>query len=187
MNKNPPKNDFQTEAIDFPYLGDKMRYTAILQRIKEYTDIVKPNHNPTNSTEGRLTIYDIDTKQTIYECYTIERGGESTDTPNKDKRIMPRTYKLYWTTSHSVPLPNKFSPKCISLYCDELPTFKDRRIHIHIGNYPQDSEGCILLNETCSKGIGSHSRTACDSFYDLVDEIGIDNIKLTIREIATNE
>lgn len=162
-----------------------MAHKIILQRIKEFANIKKPNKEKIEgSTLGTFNVFDENGK-IVFSCYTIENAGESTDTPNQDKRIMPRVYKLYWTTS-SVTLPKKYAPKCLSLYTDELPSFKDRRIHIHIGNYPQDTEGCILLNETSrGDGIGAGSTAAVGKFYDLVSRVGVENFTLEVREIES--
>lgn len=51
----------------------------------------------------------------FHSSIQVENGGESTDTPNQDKRIIARTYGLYWTES-GVALPADVKPKCISLY-----------------------------------------------------------------------
>ena len=162
-------------------------YKIILQRKKEYENVNKPEkegrkYKTESSTIGELSIQDESEKE-IFKCVTCENGGESTDTPNQDKRIIARVYKIYWTQS-SVALPKDFKPKCISLYTDELPSFKERRIHIHIGNYPQDTEGCLLLGYTDSgDGTISQSTKAVSDFYNIVKSNEIQDFTLEIREI----
>lgn len=156
----------------------------ILQRIAEFDDVYKDGKNPQSATIGEFKIYNTD-GECVFKCYSVENGGESTDTPNLDKRIIARDYKLYWTESYSVTLPSEYKPQCISLYTDELPNFKKRRIHIHIGNYPQDTAGCLLLCDSWDgrNGYALQSRKATKRFYDFVKEYDISDFTLTIKEI----
>lgn len=162
-------------------------FTITLQRKKEYQNVQKPPKNgrvfgEEDSTIGEFIITD-EKGQELFKCFCVENIGPSTDTPRQDKRIIARPYKLYWTES-SVALPKEFAPRCISLYTDELPSFKDRRIHIHIGNYPQDTEGCLLLCYTDNKnGTGGRSTDAVRDFYTLIEKKGIKNFTLEVKEI----
>lgn len=163
--------------------------TITLQRKKEYDNIQKtPNaktgrvYKTESSTIGELVVTDEKGAQ-LFKCCTCENGGPSTDTPNQDKRIVARTYQLYWTES-GVALPKEFKPKCLSTYTDERKEHKGRRIHIHIGNYPQDTEGCILLGYADNgNGTIGQSTDAVKNFYDLVQKHGVENFRLQVREI----
>lgn len=183
------------------------RYTITLQRQKEYQNIIKPKsaknpnkeYAPEDSTIGSLVVRDNEKGEDVFQCFVVENIGPSTDTPKQDKRIVARTYGLYWTES-GVALPKEYKQengraRCLSLYTHELPTFKGRHIHIHIGNYPQDTEGCLLLNYTDNKnGTGGQSTQAIKDFYALVGkngEVGEDgdikkailNFELIVKEI----
>lgn len=164
-------------------------YRCVLQREKEYDDVAHPTDKSKaneGSTIGTFTVYD-DDNNVLFKCHTVENIGPSTDTPKQDKRIVAREYDLYWTTS-TVPLPKSHKPNCISLKTDELPSFKSRRIHIHAGNFPQDTLGCILLNakDNCN-GTCSTSTVTVEKFYNLVKEKGIENFKLIVKEIEDAE
>lgn len=164
-------------------------FLITLQRKKEYASVQKPPNAKTGrvyktepSTIGEL-IVENESGEIIFACVTCENGGPSTDTPNQDKRIVARTYQLYWTES-SVALPKEWKPKCISTYTDALASHKGRRIHIHIGNYPQDTEGCLLLGQVDNgNGTIGASTQAVKDFYDLVSKHGIENFRLEVKEI----
>lgn len=173
-----------------------MTYQIILQRDKEYRDVKKLN-KVQDSTLGTLQVLEQGENgyfKPIYTCYTCENIGESTDTPNQDKRIMPRKYRLEWTDSArnaslakqypKYKMPNGRN-KAIWLTCDEvLPSFRSRRILIHVGNYPQDTEGCILLGKSRGNGTISQSILACNEFFELMEKIGLENIEyLKVKEI----
>lgn len=175
-----------------------MKYKILLQRKSEHKGIKKPNvERIEDSTIGELIVAEVNNQGVLgvplFQCFTCENIGESTDTPNQDKRIMPRTYKLEWTDSAKNASLAKNHPeyklangrnKAIWVTCDEvLPSFRNRRILIHVGNYPQDTEGCILLGKAQNGGIVTQSIVACNEFFKLMEKIGLENVELEIKEI----
>lgn len=173
------------------------KYIILIKRISEHQNIQKPN-NPKieNSTLGELSVHKVISgvlAPPIFTCYTCENEGESTDTPNQDKRIIARKYNLEWTDSSKNASLAKHYPKyklengrnrAIWITCDDvLPSFRNRRILIHVGNYPQDTEGCILLGKVKGAGVVSQSVECCKEFFECLEKIGIENTTLEIIEI----
>lgn len=162
------------------------KYKIVLQRVKEYP----PNENvegSKGSTVGSFIVYDTtENNKKIFVSCCIENAGPSTNESGTDKRIMPWTYKLYWTNS-SVTVPKDFSERnlnCISLYKEDDDSVKKRRLHIHQGNNDVHTKGCLLLNDVDNlNGTGSKSEKACTRFYNLVDSLGIENFSLEVKEI----
>ena len=155
----------------------------LVQREKEYAGITKNDSKAEGSTVGTLRIYD-EKGENIFTCFTLENEGASTDESGKDKRITARDYKLEWTNT-SVPVPSEYKGRGLLLTCDDvLPSFRNRRILIHIGNYPQDSLGCILLGMiNKNNGIIQNSTNAVREFYNIVNKYGAENFTLSIKEI----
>lgn len=170
-----------------------MTYTATLQRLKEF-DEVTAKGSTESATLGQLILTDEEDK-ILFECYTCENGGPSTDTPNQDKRIVAREYYLEWTDSgmcakFAANYPKYKSKTAVSVLpwvkTKELKSFASRRILVHPGNYPQDTLGCLLLGDSANmqKGFISNSQAACYRFFEVLREIGIENVRLIIKEIG---
>lgn len=163
-----------------------MAINIVIKRKKEYKDVKWTRKcvelKRENATIGNVEVYK--DGKVIYKCYSCENGGKSTDERGWDRRIVARQYGLYETTSN-VSLPKEYKPRCISLYTDNLPSFKSRRIHLHIGNAPQDTEGCILFGEVDNKnGTIGTSTVAVKKIYDLCFNEGLENCKLNIVELG---
>ncbi|OEJ13469.1 hypothetical protein BFL38_01600 [Brachyspira hampsonii] len=162
-------------------------FKIIIQREKEYQNISKPKSDKKTegSTIGSLNILD-ERENNIFNCFTLENIGPSTDEENKDKRIIARNYKLEWTvTSLKNVIPKEYNNKALLITCDDvLPSFRNRRILIHVGNYPQDTLGCILLGAVNKdNGIIEQSLKAVKEFYDIISKYGAENFIITINEI----
>lgn len=177
-------------------INDK-RYKIKITRQVECASVKKPNSTaPAEpSTLGRLEVIDTENKdKVLYTCYTCENGGPSTDASGKDKRITSRDYSLEWTDSARNGSVARKYPKfkrgernlAVWVTCDEvLPYFRNRRILIHAGNYPQDTLGCILLGKSKNTQAGwvSNSVEAVREFFEILEKIGIENTYLRVMEI----
>lgn len=176
----------------------------VIQRKKEYKN-VKKNDNDKNaetSTVGELRVYD-EKGENIFSCFTLENKGESTSESGQDKRILAGVYYLRWTSSstnsglaikydywkkanHLEKIKDGTQGKNIAVWVmsNTIENHNKRRILIHIGNSPQDTLGCILcgyINGNNGK-IGNSTKAINDLFL-LFEKYGIENFKLTIKEI----
>lgn len=71
------------------------------------------------------------------------------------------------------------------LWLEKMPSFEQRCIFIHNGNYPQDTKGCLLLGYGADDtGIINQSSRCIEDFNNLVLELGAENLSLIIKEIA---
>ena len=175
-----------------------------IQRKEEYENVKKNenNKNAETSTVGNLSVYN-EKGENIFSCFTLENGGESTSESGTDRRILAGVYYLRWTSSstnsglaikydywkkanHLEKIKDGTQGRNIAVWVmsDTIKNHNKRRILIHIGNSPQDTLGCILcgyINGNNGK-IGNSTKAINDLFL-LFEKYGIENFKLTIKEI----
>nr|DAD71143.1 MAG TPA: Protein of unknown function (DUF2778) [Podoviridae sp. ctiuS14] len=121
--------------------------------IKRFKDIY-------DGTIGEFAL--VDQYRILMQGNTLEAAGPDTVEPNKDRRIPKGEYNVQW---HDSP---RFRERLPLLYNELVP--KSRGILIHRGNFPRDTEGCILLgNGYDEKGVYS-SRDTMNRFMSLVKD-----------------
>ena len=86
-------------------------------------------------TVGKLSI------DGVFFCYTMEPPIKPADAP-KPKAIPAGTYQVVvrWSPKHQMNVPG----------LEDVIGFKD--IEMHIGNKPEDTEGCILVGDQLLSG-----------------------------------
>lgn len=161
-----------------------MQYQLILQRVKEYDSVTSNKGKTEPSTIGELTLVSA-TGVEVFKGYTCENIGPSTDASGTDKRIVAREYQLSWTptSQNSNNSLGDYKNNAILLSMKDNPKFAQRRILIHVGNYPSDTLGCILVGTSTNKGYVSNSVKAIIKLYDIIQKVGIDNVTLIVKEI----
>lgn len=121
----------------------------------------------------------------LLECFSLEKDKEGLES-GKDLRIPAGDYNLKRHSPSRLEntlrdITKRNDEKMICVFNEKVPA--NRAILIHWGNTDKDTQGCILLGLTKDNGnerIGG-SRNACKEFYDLIQNVNLENIKLFIK------
>ena len=103
---------------------------------------VKRRSFTSQSTQGELSI------NGEFECYTLEPVVRTDDI--KPRAIPLGRYQLKLAMSH------KFNMR--TPWLQNVPDFTD--VEIHPGNYPEDTDACTLVGQTCGVNYVGFSRAA---------------------------
>lgn len=129
---------------------------VFVERFKEFDDC----------TKSYVTVKN-DKDESVYKCYGLEPKGPDSKQANINRRIPQGEYHAIWKPSQRAG--NDICGKLPLIYNDVVP--ESRKIRIHIGNYPKDTFGCLLLGEqTGSKSAISYSRVALTNFIKAVGQ-----------------
>lgn len=97
--------------------------------------------------------------------YMLERPGPDTLAPGLRKRIPEGSYQLCWHIGEAFQ-------NVLKLFNPDVP--KERAILIHIGNYPRDTDGCLLPGLTRDTDVVWNSGVALKHITDHVKSIGLE-------------
>lgn len=139
---------------------------------------IKRKWESENSTISELNIHDTNPGE-LAHGYILERPGPDTTTPGLRKRIPTGDYHLKWQTTTNLngvrphlPVPWLYSP-----------TVPDSRyIYIHNGNYPLNTDGCLLIGTSRASDMVGGSVDALGKLKLYLERVGIENIKVRITE-----
>jgi len=126
------------------------------------------------STEGKLFVGN------EFQCFTLEPVY-------REQANMPvSAWKVFGSTAipvgtYAVEVTYFYRDQYYSPLLDNVPGFSG--VRIHIGNYPKDTEGCILVGTQVGVDQVLNSRVAFDALMDKVNSARQDNepIKITVE------
>jgi hypothetical protein len=105
--------------------------------------------------------------------FMLEPPGPSTTQSGQRKRIPVGTYRIVWHDGARYR-------GVVRLFNNEVP--QSRAILIHAGNYPRDTDGCLLVGKTRTVDMIGMSRPAVSELMDWIRERGIENVRVVIEE-----
>tara|TARA_R110001583_G_scaffold153603_5_gene305323 strand:+ start:71 stop:922 length:852 start_codon:yes stop_codon:yes gene_type:complete len=129
-----------------------------------YFDIYRDTQT-SNSTTGTFTFAEL-------TGFTLERPGPDTTTPNMRLRIPAGTYNVYLHYGSAYKNVLKLSNKQVSA---------SRSILIHNGNYPKNTDGCILVGSSRRTDFVGGSVKKLNEIRAVFSDLEVGNIKVRIH------
>lgn len=126
--------------------------------MKELLIVVDRFKECEKSTISKIYLYEgFDKTKELFNCYGLEPLKEGLES-GKNLRIPADEYK------GEIYKSPRFKRDVIVLHNDKVK--KDRYIEFHIGNYPKDTIGCILVGKTYKDDYVGSSKDAFEKIMD---------------------
>lgn len=109
--------------------------------------------------------------------FFLERPGPDTSDSGLRLRIPEGSYQLKWQTRTTLPGVRPYLP-VPWLFNNTVP--QSRWIYIHNGNYPHQTDGCLLVGETRAEDFVGRSVNALRALKRYLDRVGINSVRLNI-------
>ncbi|MEE2001995.1 DUF5675 family protein [Alkalimonas sp. MEB108] len=131
-----------------------------------------------NSTISRLIIADARPGSgEIAQGYILERPGPDTTQSGLRLRIPEGRYQLQWQTRTNLPGVRPHLP-VPWLSNGQVPS--SRYIYIHNGNYPRNTDGCLLIGRSRDIDMVGSSVDALNRLKTYLQRVGIDKVIVEI-------
>ena len=105
--------------------------------------------------------------------YILERPGPDTLRSNMRLRIPEGTYNVVW---HNSP---RFGRQLLNLFNNQVS--KGRKILIHHGNFPKDTDGCLLVGSTKAENFVGGSRPKLNELNSYIKRHNINRVRVVIQ------
>ncbi len=163
--------DFWKGAAIGAMVGALNHEEKLLEQVSQKSSsnqIIYQRTTETNeSTTGTFSI-----PGTKISGYILEPAGPSTTESGLDRRIPAGTYNLK---------KNVGSKYGLRLYNNVVP--QSRAILMHIGNYPKDTEGCLLPGSSIGHDFVGGSGPVIQQIMNHFNRIGFNGAIITILDI----
>lgn len=137
---------------------------------------IKRKWETENSTVSELSISDFMPGE-ISHGFILERPGPDTTTSGLRKRIPTGDYRLKWQHNTNLNGVRPYLPVPWIYNCS-VPD--SRYIYIHNGNYPHNTDGCLLIGTNKGPDMVGSSVHALARLKRYLERVEIENVTLRI-------
>lgn len=123
------------------------------------------------------TIAELSIEGTEFTGFTLEPAGPDTTTPNQNKRVPEGVYKVSWYDAVKPSLA-KYNPLPL-IYNDEVSA--SRLILFHNGNYPKNTDGCLLVGSSMGTDVVNASVAKLKEFKAILQSVDVNEITVQIN------